>query len=176
MQGGPVGWDLLSVDYSFDLPTKLTAMYLAASVFIFLALTIRFLPRVVRFNASVAALRAIKNLPAGAQAQEMNETDSVKQRFEVAYRGMQAALMTLRKWTQLTMLILLAYSANELAGLLRGISAQKMIGISALSGSLTLIFSMWTVGLCFLAVLLIANWTLSARLTHCSDIRWESFR
>jgi hypothetical protein len=106
----------------------------------------------------------------------MNEANSVKQGFEVAYRGMQAALKTLRKWAQLTTLILLAYSANEFAGLLRGISAQKMTGISALSGSLALIFSMWTMALCFLAVLLIANWTLSARLTRCNDIRPDSFR
>ncbi len=172
MQTGPIGWDVSGADVYFDLTTKLTALYLTASVVMLLFLAIRFFPTLTRFRSSVAALRTQKFLSADAPGPpEVNNAHPAKQPFEIAYTRMQVALTAVKKWGQVTVLILLAYSASEITDLLRGISASKMIGTSALSGSLARIFSMWTVALWFMGALWLANWILSDRLARSADIQ-----
>jgi hypothetical protein len=77
---------------------------------------------------------------------------------------------------QLTVLILLAYSATEIADEFRGISISKMTGISALSGLLGQMVSMWVVALWFMVALCIASWILGDRLMRCADLRADSRR
>jgi hypothetical protein len=173
MQTGPIGWDVSGADVYFDLTTKLTALYLTASAVMLLFLAIRFLPTLRRFRASAAALRTEKFISADATGPDVN-AHPAQRPFEVAYTRMQVALTATRNWAQLTMLILLAYSASEITDLLRGISLSKMIGTSALSGSLARIFSMWTAALWFMVVLWLANWILSDRLARSADIQSTS--
>jgi hypothetical protein len=171
MQTGPAGWDLSTVDYYFDLTTKLTELYLTVSVLALVVLAICFLPELTRLRASAAALRKQMFLSASAAGPGDDGGHPTKQPFEVAYRRIQVALTAARKWVQLTVLVLLAYSATEFTDIRRGISSSKMIGTSAVSGSLAQIFSMWTAGLWFLAALCVASWILSDRLARSADVR-----
>jgi hypothetical protein len=173
MQAGPAGWDLSTVDYYFDLTTKLTELYLMVSVLALVVLAIRFFPTLTRLRASAAALRNQLFLSANATGPGDDGGHLAKQPFEVAYKRMQVALTALRKWVQLTVLVLLAYSATEFTDILRGIAASKMIGTSALSGSLAQIFSMWTAGLWFLVALCVVDWILSDRLARSADV-WST--
>jgi hypothetical protein len=140
----PVGWDITSIRQVFDLTTKLTILYLALSVIALVLFVVWFV-----FREALAALRKTRTP-------------------EVGYGRARVAIVELRKWAQLTALVLLAYSATELAELLSSISATKTIGISALAGSLAQIFSMWTAGLWFLTALCVLSWFLSARLARSS--------
>jgi hypothetical protein len=141
---GPVGWDITSIRQVFDLTTRLTILYLALSVIALVLFALWFV-----FREVLAALRKIRTP-------------------EVGYGRARVAIVELRKWAQLTALVLLAYSATEIADLLSAISASKATGISALTGSLAQIFSMWTAGLWFLAALCVLSWILSARLARSS--------
>jgi hypothetical protein len=143
MQAGPVEWDAIAEPYGLDLTTKLTALYLMVSMLGFLVALLRFLPIRKRLRASVALLRAQKTLPADAGNRLVNDDSPATQQCRSACTALQVALARLRRWMQLTVLILLAYSAREIANLLREISMSKMAGISALSRSLGQIFSMW---------------------------------
>jgi hypothetical protein len=71
-----------------------------------------------------------------------------------------AAVTNLWSWFRLTVLVLLLYSATEFAEGFRGISIQKMTGISALTGQLSEMFEMWTAGLWLLVALCIAHCSL----------------
>jgi hypothetical protein len=145
MLNGPVGWDVLTIRQAFDLTTRLTILYLALSVVALGLFVLWFVLREV-----LAAVRKTR-IP------------------EVGEARARVAIVELRKWSQLTALILLAYSAAEIADLLGFVSAAKTIGISALTGRLAQIFSMWTEGLWFVAALCVLSWILSARLTKCLD-------
>lgn len=176
MQGEPPGWDARSVYYSFDLTTKFTVMYLMISAVVFLVLAIRFLPILWRFRASVVLLRTQNTLKADSDGQRVNAENPARHQFRGASASIEAALMALRRWVQLTALILVAYSATEIADLLRGISATKMTGISALSGGLAQIVSMCVVALWLIVALSIADWILSRRLMRCADLQVDSLR
>lgn len=175
MQAGPGGWDVSGADVYFDLTTKLTALYLTASVLTFIVLAIRFLPTLRRFRLSLAALHSQKHVSAAADDPGANSTDRDRRQFEMACRRLRVALTALRNWAQLTMLILLGYSAAEVTDILRGISVTRTIGPSALSGSLARIFSMWTAALWFAVALWVANWILSDRLVRSADVRANTF-
>ncbi len=112
-----------------------------------LLLAIRFLRILKRFRAAEAALQAQKFPFADATILDVNAARLAEQRFEVTYTRMQLALTAVRQWAQLTMLILLAYSATELTDLLKGFSASKMVTVSVLSGSLARILPVWAAGL-----------------------------
>ena len=176
MQGEPPGWDARSVNYSFDLATKFTVMYLIASAVVFLVLAIRFLPILRLFKSSAALLRTQTAEQSDADSQRGNGESLAALRFKTARAAIQVALVAVRRWVQLTVLILLAYTATEIADEFRRISVSKMTGISALSGSLGQIVSMWVVALCFMVALCIANWILGDRLMRCADLRANSRR
>jgi|SRR5271170_2669425 len=174
MQGEPSGWDARSVNYSFDLTTKFTVMYLMASAVVFLVLAIRFLPTLRRLRASAALLRIQTAEQSDADSQRDNGESPAALRFKTACAAIQVALVAVRRWVQLTVLILLAYSATEIAAEFRRISISKMTGISALSGLLGQIVSMWVVALWFMVALCIASWILGDRLMRCADLRADS--
>ena len=139
---GQGGWDAITVDHHYDVTTKLTALYLLASAAVYVALAVKFLMRVGRTK-----------------------------KLESSQFAERTALANVDTWARLTVLILLAYSATECADLLWLISREKMIGLSALSGSLAQILSMWTAGLWLLVSLWIANWILSGRVTRNNEAR-----
>src|SRR5271155_1453529 len=174
MQGEPPGWDALSVNYQYDLTTKLTVLYLTVSILVFVILAIRSLPILRRLKLSAATLRAQKPTSSDTDDQQMHAANPALQRFRIACVAIQSVLVDLGRWVQLTMLILLAYSATEIADELRRISMYKMTGIGALSGLLGQICSMWVVALWFIVVLCIASWILSDRLARCADLRADS--
>jgi hypothetical protein len=176
MQNGQVEWDLSRVSYRNDLTTKFTALYLMVSMLVFLVQVIRFLPTLRRLRLSATVLRASIPTPSDADARQVPAASPAAQPFRTARDAIQRTLMELRRWVQLTALILLAYSATEIADELRRISRYKMTGMSALSGSLGQIFSMWEVALWFMVVLWIANWILSGRLAHCADLQADCLR
>jgi len=176
MQGEPPGWDAQSVYYSFDLTTKFTVMYLVISAVVFLVIAIRFLPTLRRLRASTTLLRIRTAEQSDADSQRGNGESPAELRFNTAYAAIQVALVAVRRWVQLTVLILLAYSATEIADEFRRISISKMTGISALSGLLGQIVSMWVVALWFLVPLCLANWLLDDRLMRCADLRADSRR
>ncbi len=176
MQNGQVGWDALTVSYRIDLTTKFTVFYLIVSMLVFVVRAIRFVPILRRLRVSAALLCAPKPTPSDADAQQMHAASSAAQQFRIARAAIQATSVELRRWAQLTALILLAYSATEIADELRRISIYKMTGISALSGSLGQVCSIWVVALWFIVVLCIANWILSERLARCGDLRADSLR
>ena len=119
MQEPEVRWDPSILDYRIDLTTKLTALYLMISVFVFVVLAIRFLPILARFRTSVATLRASEIRSRDTEGQGIEAANAAKRRFEMARRSIQVGLTNLRKWAQLTLLILLGYSTTEIADLLR---------------------------------------------------------
>jgi hypothetical protein len=171
MQTGQVRWDAIREPFGLDLTTKLVALYLMASVLAFLVLSIRFLPVLKRLRASVALLRAHKPIPSDTDGQQVNADNPMEKQFRIACTAIQSAVVALRRWVQLTVLILLAYSATEIVDLLREISLNKVIGTSAISGSLANIASTWMCALWLFVVLWIANWMLSHRLMSCADRR-----
>lgn len=140
--GQQVGWDATTIYIHYDLTTKLTALYLLASGLVYLALAVKFL---------VTAGRTQNH-----------------GRLRVAER---IALNNLDKWARLTVLILFAYSTTEGAGLFWSISTEKMMGISALSGDLARILSMWVGGLWLLVSIWIASWILSGRVIRSKEVR-----
>ena len=176
MQSEPAGWDAQSVHYSFDLTTRFTVIYLVISAVVFLVLAIRFLPTLRRLRASAALLRIQTAEQSNADSQRDNGESPAALRFKTACAAIQVALVAVRRWVQLTVLILLAYSATEIADEFRRISISKMTGISALSGLLGQIVSMWVVALWFMVALCIASWILGDRLMRCADLRADSRR
>jgi hypothetical protein len=171
MQEPEVGWDPLHLDYRIGLTTKLTALYLVISTLVFVISAIRFLRVLAQFRTSVATLRAPDIRSRDIEGQDIEAAAAPRRRFEMARLSIQVALTNLRKWTKLTLLILLGYSTTEIADLLRGMSLRKMTGISALSGSLESIFTMWSLAAWFLAALCIASWILSDRLARSTDVQ-----
>jgi hypothetical protein len=176
MQGEPPGWDAQSVYYSFDLTTRFTVMYLVISAVVFLVLAIRFLPILRLFKSSATLLRRQTAEHSDADSQRDKAESSATLRFKTACVAIQVALVAVRRWVQLTGLILIAYSATEIADEFRRISISKMTGISALSGLLGQIVSMWVVALWFMVALCIASWILGDRLMRCVDLRADSRR
>jgi hypothetical protein len=176
MQNGQVEWDAVTIGYHIDLTTKFTVLYLIASTLVFLVRAVSFVPMLRRLRVSAALLREPILTPSDAESQQMRAANPTVQRFRIARAAIQRALLELRRWMQLTALILLAYSATEIASELRRISIYKMTEISSLSGSLGQIFSVWEVALWFVVVLGVANWILSERLARCADLRTESLR
>ncbi len=176
MQSEPAGWDAQSVYYSFDLTTRFTVIYLVISAVVFLVLAIRFLPTLRRLRASAALLRIQTAEQSNADSQRDNGESPAALRFKTACAAIQVALVAVRRWVQMTVLILLAYSATEIADEFRRISISKMTGISALSGLLGQIVSMWVVALWFMVALCIASWILGDRLMRCADLRADSRR
>ena len=155
MPNGSPGWDATSVYYYLDVTTKLTVLYLFVSVIALLAFAIRLLPTLKSLRALVQASRT-QNVPNHGT-------------FERSYARIQAAVSSLRKWCQLTVLVLFAYSATELGSLFTGISLSKMTGVSALAGEWAEIFSMWKFASWFLVVLCLSSWFLSNRLARYDD-------
>ena len=155
MPNGSPGWDATSVYYYLDVTTKLTVLYLFVSVIALLSCAIRLLPMLKTLRASIATSRK-QNVPNN-------------DRFEPSYARVQAAVSSLRKWSQLTVLVLLAYSATELGSLFTGISLSKMTGVSALAGEWAEIFSMWKFASWFLVALCLSSWFLSNRLARYDD-------
>jgi hypothetical protein len=155
MPNGSPGWDATTVYYYIDVTTKLTVLYLVVSVIALLSCAIRLLPMLKSLRASIATSRK-QNVPNN-------------DRFEPSYARVQAAVSSLRKWSQLTVLVLLAYSATELASLFTGISLSKMTGVSALAGEWAAIFSMWTFASWFLVALCLSSWFLRNRLARYDD-------
>jgi hypothetical protein len=176
MQGEPLGWDAIGEPFGLDLTTKFTALYLMASVLVFLVVAIRSLVILRRLQVSAALLRMQDTESSNTDPRQSSADSSPTQQFKMACATIQVAVVDLRRWTQLTVLILFAYSATETADLLTGISMTKMTGISALSGSLANVATMWMFALWLMAVLWIANWILSRRLTRCADLRADTLR
>jgi hypothetical protein len=168
--------ELQSVNHPLDLTSKLAVIYLMISALVFLVLAIRFLPILRQLRASVTVLRTENTQTAHADGQHVNAENPARHQFRGASAAIEAALLALRKWIQLTALVLLAYSATEIADLLRGISLNKMIGISALSGSLAQIALMWMFAFWLMVALWIAHWILSHGLTRGAGPRTDSFR
>ena len=171
MQEPQVGWDLTTVYYRPDHPLQLTVLYLAVSILVFIVLAIRFFLILARFRKALAALRAHSPRSSESKDQDAGAADSAASRFRAARRSIHVALTTLRSWTRLTIWILLAYSATEIAALLRIISDTKVIGRSALSGALAQVFTIWSLALCFLAALSSMAWILSHHLARTADLR-----
>jgi hypothetical protein len=170
MQESQVGWDISSVDYYIDGTTKFTALYLAVSIVAFAVLAIRFLPALARFRVALAALRS-RCTSASAEDSKANAVKALQRQLEKARYGFEVRLTGLRQWAKLTLLVLLAYSAVEIAALFREISFQRKTGISALSGSVANIFALWSPALWFLAALCVAEWILSRQLARSTDVR-----
>ena len=169
MQETEVGWDFQSVDYHFDPTTKFAACYLAISILVFTILVFRFLPTLLRFKTSLAILRA----PCTQPSSKGSAASPAQTRFEMARQRFQVALVAIRNWARLTLWILLGYSTVELAALFREISIQKKTGVSALFGSLAMIFTMWRPAIWFLAALCVAEWVLRQRLARSADVRTD---
>jgi hypothetical protein len=176
MQSGTVKWDAIGEPFGLDLTTKFTALYLMASVLVFVVVAIRSLVILRRLGVSAALLRMQDTESPNTDARQSGADSSPTQQFKMAYVTIQVAVVDLRRWMQLTVLILLVYSATETADLLRGISMTKMTGISALSGSLANVATMWIFVLWLMAALWVANWILSHRLTRCAYLRADTLR
>ena len=132
MRSEPAGWDPPRLHYPFDLTTKFTVLYLVISPVIFVVLTIRFLPMLWRLSSSVALLRAQHAKSSHRDSQHNSGDSRATRRYNTARAPIQVALAEMRRWVQLTVLILLADSATEIADELRGISMYKLPGVSPL--------------------------------------------
>ena len=170
MQAEPqVGWDITTVSVHYDLTTKLTVCFLAMSIIVLSLRSIKFLVTFWRLKTSAAVVRRGRNASTDRSEEAGPAIRHAEQQFNKARSAIEIAQISISRWSWLTFLILLLYSTTELAWLLSLISREKMIGTSALSGSLANIFNMWTVGLWFLVALSIANWILANRLEHCRE-------
>ena len=138
-------------------------------MFALVVYAIRLLPTLRNFKA-LAAIRIQSDPPNDTVSPGAQSVRSSLSAFECTSVRVQAAIISLHKWSRLTVLVLLAYSVTELTSLFRGISLTKMTGISALTGAWAQIFSMWTFALWFLAALCTANWFLSGCLARYDDV------
>jgi len=172
MQTGPqVGWDVLTVDVHYDLITKLTVLFLVVSGVVLFFRAVRSIGPFWRLKTSGAMLRTGRG-PSADDSQEISPTiQAAEQQFNNACSVLQIAQISVSRWSRLTLLILLLYSATEFAGLFSLISREKMTGISALSGSVANILNIWTAGLWLLVALSIADWILASRVARCREVR-----
>ena len=170
MQEPEVGWDPLTVDVHFDLTTKLTLLFLTVSAIVFVFRAIWTIRTFWRLRTSEAALRK-RPVPSAGNSLEVDPAiRAAEQQFDSACATLQMARISVSRWSRLTLLILLLYSATEFAGLFSLISRTKMTGISALSGSMANILDMWTLGLWLLVALSIANWILTSHVARCRHV------
>jgi len=175
MQPEPqVGWDALTVNVHYDLTTKLTVLFLVASGIVLFFRAIRSIGVFWRLKTSGAVLRAGPGSSADDTRQTSSAIRAAERQFNNACSVLQIAQVSVSRWSRLTLLILLLYSATEFAGLFSLISREKMIGISALSGSIANILNMWTAGLWLVVALSIANWILASRVARCREVRQSS--
>ena len=171
MQEPEVGWDLLSVNVHYDLTTKLTVLFLVGSGILLFFRAIRSIRIYWRLKTSAGLLRK----EAGPSADDTQETSSAirttERQFNNACSVLQIAQVSFSRWFRLTLLILVLYSATEFASLFSLISRERMVGISALSGSIANILNMWTAGLWLIVALSIANWILASGVARCREVR-----
>jgi hypothetical protein len=169
MPNGTSTWDALTVYYYIDLTTKLTVLYLAVSVLALIVFAIRLLPTVRNLRA-LASSREQNDLPDESVSPGVQSFRSLPVSLGPTCDRIQAAVMSLQKWSRLTVLVLLAYSATEFSSLFRGISLNKMAGVGALTGAWAELFSMWTFAFWFLVALCLASWFLSVRLASYYNV------
>jgi hypothetical protein len=177
MQPGPqVGWDVLTVDVHYDLITKLTVLYLVVSGIVLFFRAVSSIGQFWRLKTSGAMLRTGRG-PSADDSQEISPAIRAEERqFNNACSVLQIAQTSVSRWSQLTLLILLLYSVTELAGLFSLISREKMIGISALSGTVANILNIWRAGFWLLVALSIADWILASRVARCREVQRGSDR
>jgi hypothetical protein len=168
-----VGWDALTVDVHHDLITELTVLFLLVSGIVFIFRAIRSIGAYWRLKTSTAVLGSKPSAPAADTQETSPVIQAAQQKFDTAWSVLQIAQTSVSKWSRLTLLILLLYSATEFASLFSLISREKTIGISALSGSIADVLNMWVAGLWFLLALSIAGWILASLLMRC-DVRQSS--
>jgi hypothetical protein len=128
MQKPAPSWDLSQMNPAVDVTTKIAVLYLFVSVVTLIISSLRFLPTLIRFRAATKSLSA--NF-ASATSSIATENDAVKKSsavLQTASARMQSATIDLRKWSQLTLLVMLTFTANEFRNVFDGISVSKTVG------------------------------------------------
>lgn len=160
MQEPSPSWDPYYIDAYFDLSTKVAVLYLFVSAIAFVVLAIRFVPVLRRLGVAETVRRVSV---VGAPTSETASQETLDEAHPTEWERVRIATINLRKWAQLTTLIMLAFTANELTDMFSGIASSKMTGVSAISGTLAHIFSLWAPAIWFVAALCLASWLLKYR-------------
>ena len=99
---------------------------------------------------------------------------SAGRQFDHACDPLAQTIRGLKMWAVLTPLVFSLYSSVELLSLFRTISHQKIMGVSAIFGSLTFLMNFWQVGLWLTIAYFVAYWHFGVRLERRRE-SWTRF-